>query len=71
LDDVPGDRRASCGGVMDAVALRRTAKGLQIVHRCRRCGVQRPNCVADQTDQPDEIDMLIHLMRAPVRERPP
>jgi hypothetical protein len=61
LDVQPGDRRASCGGVMDAVALRRTAKGMQIVHRCRRCGIERPNRVADRTDQPDDIDELIHL----------
>jgi hypothetical protein len=62
VDDTPGDRRASCGGVMDAVALRRVPKGMQIVHRCRRCGVERPNRVADRGDQPDDVDALIHLM---------
>jgi hypothetical protein len=62
VDDAPGDRRASCGGVMDAVALRRNRKGMQIVHRCRRCGRLSPNKVADRGDQPDDVDALIHLM---------
>lgn len=63
VDVLPGDRAASCGGVMDAVALRRTKKGLQIVHRCRGCGTQRPNRVADDTDQPDDIEALVLLFR--------
>lgn len=62
VDVEPGDRSSSCGGVMDAVALRRVRKGMQIVHRCRVCGVQRPNKVADHGDQPDDVDALIHLM---------
>ena len=57
-----GDRSSPCGGVMDAIALRRVAKGMQIVHRCARCGMQRPNRVADRGDQPDDVDALIHLM---------
>lgn len=68
VDVEPGDRRASCGGVMDAVALRRPRKGPQIVHRCRRCGAQRLNRVAEDTEQPDELDALIRLMSTPVRE---
>lgn len=62
VDERPGDRLASCGGVMDAVALRRNHKGMQIVHRCRRCGRLSPNKVADRGDQPDDVDALIHLM---------
>ena len=65
VDVEPGDRQSSCGGVMDAVALRRVPKGLQIVHRCRRCGRMSPNKVADRGDQPDDVDALIHLMHLP------
>lgn len=68
VDTEPGDRRSSCGGVMDAVAVQRSRKGLQIVHLCRRCGVRRPNRVATGTAQPDDIEALIRLMSAPVRE---
>jgi hypothetical protein len=50
---------------MDAIALRRVRKGMQVVHKCRRCGVERPNRVADRGDQPDDIDALIHLMHLP------
>jgi len=62
VDVEPGDRSSACGGVMDAIALRRVRKGMQIVHRCSRCGVVRPNRVADRCDQPDDVDALIHLM---------
>jgi DNA-directed RNA polymerase subunit RPC12/RpoP len=62
VDEIPGDRLATCRGVMDAVALRRNRKGMQIVHRCRRCGRMSPNKVADRGDQPDDVDALIHLM---------
>lgn len=65
VDNEPGDRSSPCGGVMDAIALRRVPKGMQIVHKCRRCGVQRPNRVADRGDQPDDIEALIHLMHTP------
>jgi hypothetical protein len=67
VDVTPGDRLSLCGGVMEAVALRRAAKGMQIVHRCRRCGRMSPNRVADRGDQPDEVDALIHLMQMPLR----
>jgi len=62
VDVEPGDRSSPCGGVMDAVALRRVPKGMQIVHRCARCGRMSPNKVADRGDQPDDVDALIHLM---------
>ena len=65
VDVEPGDRSSPCGGVMDAVALLRNRKGMQIVHKCRRCGMTRRNRVADRGDQPDDVDALIHLMHQP------
>ena len=35
----------------------RAAKGFVVLHRCRRCGVERRNRAA-----PDDVDALIDLM---------
>jgi hypothetical protein len=50
---------------MDAVGLRWSKKGWQIVHRCRRCGIQKLNRVAEDTEQPDDVEALIRLMVPP------
>jgi hypothetical protein len=62
VDVAPGDRASHCGGLMAPVALRRSSKGFQIVHRCVRCGAVRLNKVAERTQQPDDIDAIITLM---------
>ena len=47
LDDLPGDRSADCGGVMDPVGVWVRKNGeWAIIHRCRRCGVLHSNRVA-------------------------
>jgi hypothetical protein len=64
VDLQPGDRASGCRGVMDAVDVVRTKKGWQLIHRCRACGIEHRNRAAVDTDQPDDIDRLIELMRA-------
>ena len=61
VDEVPGDRASPCGGLMEPVGLRKSRKHMQVVHRCLRCGVVRPNRVAECTRQPDSIDALVRL----------
>lgn len=62
VDVVPGDRSASCGGPMVPVGLdTRPGKGWVVVHRCRRCGTTRPNRLAVDTAQPDDLDEVIRL----------
>ena len=64
VDDArPGDRLADCLGLMQPVDIVRKRKGLQIVHRCTRCGKVQPNKIAADTLQPDELDALLELMR--------
>lgn len=65
VDTNPGDRASPCRGMMDPVAVRRTKKGLQLVHECRRCGRARPNRIAERTAQPDDFDQLLALVCAP------
>ena len=64
VDREPGDRASDCCGVMDAVDVIRTKKGWQLIHRCRTCGATQPNRVAADTDQADDIERLIEMMRA-------
>jgi hypothetical protein len=62
VDERPGDRRASCHGLMEPIGLDyRGRKGFVIIHRCTRCGFVRPNRVADDPFQPDDIDSLVAL----------
>lgn len=62
VDVMPGDRASACGGLMPPVRLEhRSGKGLVVVHRCRRCGLERPNRVATDTAQPDDLDTLARL----------
>jgi hypothetical protein len=67
LDIIPGDRRSACSGVMDAIALRHSKKGWQILHRCQRCGIEKLNRVAGDPNQPDDIEALIRLVSEDAR----
>jgi len=40
----------------------RSGKGLVLVHRCIVCGFVRPNRIADDLAQGDDIDAIIALM---------
>lgn len=63
--DLPGDRSSLCRGLMQPMALVRSKKGFQIVHRCQKCGAERKNIVA-QGCQEDE-DAIEALMGLPIR----
>jgi DNA-directed RNA polymerase subunit RPC12/RpoP len=63
VDNLPGDRRNECGGLMEPIACETDAKrGYVIVHRCTKCGAVKRNKAADKArEQPDDIDKLIAL----------
>ena len=62
VDADPGDRAAGCGGLMRPVELTyRAGKGQVLVHRCERCGHRRPNRVAIDCEQPDDLDALLRV----------
>ena len=53
-DEGPGDRAATCGGLMKPVELdQRAKKGWVLIHECEKCGKRMPNKAApdDQLDQ--------------------
>lgn len=62
VDTVPGDRAATCHGLMRPVGLdHRPGKGWVLVHRCERCRLVRANRLAFDTTQPDDLDALARL----------
>jgi len=56
-DRVPGDRAATCGGLLRAVAV----QGGDLLYRCERCGVERRNRVLDDLLVPDDPVALAAL----------
>ncbi|MBO0813245.1 MAG: RNHCP domain-containing protein [Microlunatus sp.] len=69
VDNVPGDRAASCGGLMEPVRLvQPRGKGLAVVHVCTACGHQSRNRLAvDDPDQPDSWDAIARVQAAAER----
>jgi DNA-directed RNA polymerase subunit RPC12/RpoP len=63
VDIRPGDRQNACHGLMEPIGLRQGKKGYQLVFRCRRCGSRGVNRVADDTQQPDSLDLLLKVMQ--------
>ena len=53
---------SECGGLMKPVELKyKSGKGFQIIHKCLRCGHESTNKVAEDTVQPDDIEVLAGL----------
>lgn len=64
VDVFPGDRAATCHGVMEPISLEQhSKKGWIITHRCTKCGYQGRNRAALDDPQPDDWDTLIRLSR--------
>ena len=63
LDILPGDRAATCKGMMEPVRTEPDARrGFVILHRCTLCGyISRNRAVPDAKVQPDNMDELIRL----------
>lgn len=57
VDVDPGDRAASCGGLMEPLSLEGSSPEYDIVHRCTVCGFTRRNKTAGG-DDPAEIVRL-------------
>ncbi|QDP97220.1 RNHCP domain-containing protein [Microlunatus elymi] len=63
VDDRPGDRASTCGGLMAPVRLvQPRGKGLAIVHVCTVCGHESRNRLAvDDPSQPDSWEAVVHV----------
>jgi hypothetical protein len=62
IDVTPGDHQNTCGGLMHPIGIKyNSKKGYQIIHRCLRCGRQSINKIAENTVQPDNMDIVVGL----------
>jgi DNA-directed RNA polymerase subunit RPC12/RpoP len=60
LDILPGDRACACRGLMAPVSIEHNSqKGWQVLHRCKICGHEGKNIVADD----DNTDKIAEIMR--------
>ncbi len=57
VDVNPGDRDASCQGLMEPVGVEVEGGAYRIIHRCTRCGLEKRN----KTAVDDDFDVLIEL----------
>ncbi len=60
VDIFPGDRSATCGGLMAPVRVELAQSHRFLVHRCEKCGHQRKNKCAEN----DSFEALLEIMRA-------
>ena len=57
VDVNPGDRQATCQGLMEPVGVEQKSGEFVILHRCVKCGFERKNKVSED----DDFDTLIKL----------
>ncbi len=64
VDNTPGDRASQCHGLMEPIGIQyHSKKGMQIQHRCKKCGFTRTNIVVENGTQPDDFNQLLALMQ--------
>ncbi len=57
VDIHPGDRRETCGGLMEPIRVEVKHKEYAIIHKCVICGVERPN----KAVKADNFQMLVQI----------
>jgi hypothetical protein len=60
VDVYPGDRAASCGGLMKPVGFFMKGKEEYIVHRCEKCAHEKNNSVAPEDNRDAIIALSAH-----------
>ena len=60
VDEDIGDRLCDCRGLMVPQSIEtHSKKGMQILHKCRKCGFERKNMLAHD----DDIEIVVKIMR--------
>ena len=63
VDILIGDRENNCFGKMEPKKIiYNSKKGYQIVHICEKCGFIRVNKIAENTDMPDDLYLILKLI---------
>ena len=57
VDIFPGDRASDCGGMMEPIGIRKKSKEYIILHKCVKCGTEKPN----KAVKTDNFQMIIQI----------
>ncbi len=57
VDVFPGDRAGDCGGMMEPVRIEKKGKEYNIIHKCRTCGIEKPNKAVPE----DNFQMIVQI----------
>ena len=57
VDNTPGDRASTCGGMMAPIAAEKSGEGFIITHKCEKCG----KTIRQHAAPEDDIDAIISL----------
>lgn len=57
VDIFPGDRAEMCGGMMEPLKVLKKGREYTIIHKCTKCGVERPNKAVKE----DNFQMIIQV----------
>jgi len=59
VDINPGDRLATCRGLMEPIGFETKGSGYVVIQRCQKCGLERKNKLSDE----DNFDVLLDLSK--------
>ncbi len=62
VDINPGDRMASCKGILRPIGVEKFKNTYKIIYKCETCGKFKKNIMADD----DNMDLIIAIMSHPV-----
>lgn len=57
VDNSPGDRANSCGGLMKPIRIEKKGKEYTIIHKCSICGIEKPNKAVVE----DDFQMIVQI----------
>jgi rubrerythrin len=64
VDNFPGDRQNSCGGLMEPIGLIKKRGEWKIVYRCQACGQEKINRVSSDDDPQKLLSLFILFVQS-------
>ena len=61
VDNTPGDRQSTCGGMMRPISVAPDKDGYIITHKCEKCG----KIINQHSAENDDIDAIISISSNP------
>jgi hypothetical protein len=57
VDNSPGDRANTCGGMMEPIGVEKKGGEYTIIHKCTVCGLKKPNKAVKE----DDFQMIVQV----------